>query len=446
MAGYQRVRSTVTLFAQTTFTWLERATRGEWAPLLIGPGDIPLEQIGVREALLGSGIIESETTVANYRQVIATDLVGEGGESGIAACLDKDFVGRDTWAASNPRAAQRMATALLLYSLTPRPGGKLGATDAEIKAASFVPDLSFAATDAETVFNALKDAETGLGALNIMAGQGGQPPRFQLTTRQTLQMLFRAQRSAVTEKDRDLQVAAVVERLMSQGSGFSKVRFIRDEKDSFGRPRSDAEIFVNLDERNVIRLCVLDPSRWTLLNGRDDDTRKAIRMAFGVGQGALAVTHAASLVIACVNTQRRSLARQRATEFLAWTRVANIGVVRDDAGLLAQANNQVQAAKIALDKEVNRAFQHFAYLIRDAQGVLDVRFAKFDDDSKTSLSGANIWDQLVEFGRAVKPGALKELGLLLALEGELPRTLSEVVALFWTNPRMPMISSIEELI
>ena len=429
LAGYQRVRSTVTLFAQTTFTWIERANRGEWAPLLIGPGDVPLDQIGVREALLGSGIIESETTVANFRQVIATDLVGEGGESGIAARLDKDFVIKDTWATSNPRAAQRMATALLLYSLTPRPGGKLGATDAEIKAASFIPDLSFVATDAETVFNALKDAETGLGALNIMAGQGGQPPRFQLTTRQTLQMLFRAQRSAVTEKDRDFQVAAVAEKLMRQGTGFSKVRFIRDEKDSFGQPRSNAEFFVNLDERNVTRLCVLDPSRWTLLNGRDDDTRKAIRMAFGVGQGALAVTHAASLVVACVNTQRRNLARQRAAEFLAWTRVANIEVVRDDAGLLAQANNEVQAAKIALEKEVNRAFQHFAYLIRDVQGVLDVRFAKFDDDSKTSLSGANIWDHLVESGRAVKPSALNETGLLLALEGELPRTLSEVVGI-----------------
>src|SRR5205085_774779 len=51
LAGYQRVRSTVTLFAQTAYTWVERAKRGEWAPPLIGPGDLPLEQGNVREAL-----------------------------------------------------------------------------------------------------------------------------------------------------------------------------------------------------------------------------------------------------------------------------------------------------------------------------------------------------------------------------------------------------------
>ncbi len=445
LAGYQRVRSTVTLFAQTAYTWVERASQGEWVPFLIGPGDLPLENGGVREALLGSGIIESDTTVANYRQVIATDIVGEGGKGGVAAGMDQAYASTDPWHKLNPRAAQRMATALLLYSLAPRAGGKLGATEAEIKAASFVPDASYAATDAETVFNGLKDTDTGLGALDVMAGLGGQPARYQLTTRQTLQMLFRVQRAAVTERDRDVQIAAVAERSMSSGPGFSKARFIRDDRDAQGNARADREILADLDESNTTRLAVLDPSRWTLLNGRDDETRRVVVMAFGVGPGALAVTHAASLVIACVNTQRRNQARLRAADFLAWTRVGRVQVVADDAALLAQANTEINGAKAALERDVKRAFQHYAYLVRDADNKLEVRSAKFDEDSKTSLSGAQVWDQLVGSGRAVTPNGLMMGGLMLALRDELPLSLSEVTARFWTNPRMPMLSGVEEL-
>jgi len=445
LAGYQRVRSTVTLFAQTAYTWADRAKRGEWAPLLIGPGDLPLENSGVREALLGSGIIESETTVANYRQVIATDVVGEGGAGGVAAGMDEGYGKTDAWHSANPRAAQRMATALLLYSLAPRAGGKLGATEAEIKASSFVPNPAYAATDAETVFNDLRDTDAGLGALDVMAGLGGQPARYQLTTRQTLQMLFRVQRAAITEPDRDAQIAAVAERTASSGPGFSKERFIRDERDAQGQPRADRDILADLDESNATRLVVLDPSRWTLLNGRDDETRKAITMAFGVGPGALPVTHAASLVVACVNTQRRNQARLRAADFLAWTRVGRVQIVADDAALLAQANTEINGAKAALEREVKRAFQHYAYLVRDADNKLEVRFAKFDEDSKTALSGAQVWDQLVGSGRAVTPDGLTVRGLMLALRDELPLSLSEVTARFWTNPRMPMLSGVEEL-
>ena len=65
-----------------------------------------------------------------------------------------------------------MATALLLYSLAARPGGRLGGTEPEIKGASFVPHNAFAATDAETVWNDLRDPDEGLGSLDTMAGVG----------------------------------------------------------------------------------------------------------------------------------------------------------------------------------------------------------------------------------------------------------------------------------
>jgi hypothetical protein len=168
-------------------------------------------------------------------------------------------------------------------------------------------------------------------------------------------------------------------------------------------------------------------------------------MAFGVGQNALPVTHAASLVIACANTQRRSRARDRAAEYLARTRVLTVQSVQDDQAMASQARAEADDAKRNLQREVKRAYQHYAYLVRNPEGELTVGFGKFDDDAKTALSGANVWDKLAQEGRAVTPGALNLDGLMLSLENQLPRSLSEVVNLFWTNPRMPMLSGVEEL-
>lgn len=443
--GFQRVRSTVTLFAHTAYLWTRRAAEGQWVPPLIGPGDLPLEYAGVRESLLDSGIIANTATVQGYRQVIANDIVGEGGRGGMAAGIDRDLAKTESWAATNPRAAQRMATALLLYSLAPRPGGRFGATDAEIRAASFVLERTYAATDAETVFNALRDPDGGLGSLEFTAGTGGQPPRYQLTTRQTLHMLVRTQRAAVADQDRDATIADTAERLLQKGTGFAKKRFIRDEADARGAAQPDAELLGDIDEKDATRLVALDPGRWTLLNGRDDETRRAITMAFGVGPEALPVSHAASLVLVCVNTQRRLQARQRATEYLAWSRVAITEAVTQDERLKAEAETRVSQARLAMEKEVRRAFQHYCYLVRDASNALTVRFDKFEEDTKTALSGAHVWDAIVERGRAVRPEGLNAEGLILAIKDELPLSLTEVKRLFWTNPRMPMLSSESEL-
>ena len=55
LAGFQRVRSTIRIFAATVFTLAKRAEHDEWAPLLIGPGDLPFPMTAVREAIIGSG-------------------------------------------------------------------------------------------------------------------------------------------------------------------------------------------------------------------------------------------------------------------------------------------------------------------------------------------------------------------------------------------------------
>jgi predicted AAA+ superfamily ATPase len=56
-AGFQKVRSTIQIFAATAYALLQRGRGEEWAPLLIGPGDLPLSATEVREAIIGSGLI-----------------------------------------------------------------------------------------------------------------------------------------------------------------------------------------------------------------------------------------------------------------------------------------------------------------------------------------------------------------------------------------------------
>src|SRR5207245_1202041 len=78
VAGFQRVRSTIRIFAATVFALQRRAQSGTWAPLLIGPGDLPLSDNNVRESLLGSGLVEDERTVANYRALAENEVVNHG--------------------------------------------------------------------------------------------------------------------------------------------------------------------------------------------------------------------------------------------------------------------------------------------------------------------------------------------------------------------------------
>jgi len=57
LSGFQRVRSTIRIFAATVYTLAQRTKLGDWAPMLIGPGDLPLADAAVREAVIGSGLI-----------------------------------------------------------------------------------------------------------------------------------------------------------------------------------------------------------------------------------------------------------------------------------------------------------------------------------------------------------------------------------------------------
>ena len=214
LSGFQKVRSTIRIFAATVYTLSQRAEAGEWAPLLIGPGDLPLSQDRVREAIIGSGLIADPRTQSNYRSLASADIVSGDDQTGSARVLDKERTA-SLFAAVNPRAAERGATCLFLCSVVgSRGGGRQGASEPELKAAMFVPSANFGLADADSVLNDLKDVDGGgLASVEVIPGKGGQPPRLFMSTRQTLNMLVRAARGSITDDERDAEVAKAAERL-----------------------------------------------------------------------------------------------------------------------------------------------------------------------------------------------------------------------------------------
>jgi len=173
VTGFQRVRSTIRIFAATVYAQQQRGRAGEWVPALIGPGDLPLSDSAVREALLGSGLVEDDRTIANYRSLAELEVVNNDDSAGTARQQDRE---RNSllWGDANPRAAERVATFVFLASIvgTLRPGRGRGASAPEVKAACSVPDLAFTVTDADTVIEELVGPDTGMSAVEVIPGQG----------------------------------------------------------------------------------------------------------------------------------------------------------------------------------------------------------------------------------------------------------------------------------
>ncbi|MGD1225784.1 DUF499 domain-containing protein [Streptomyces krungchingensis] len=433
--GFQRVRSTVAIFARTALHWVIEHQSGRWAPALIGIGDIPLTV--ALEQLLSSGLLlGNDRAIQGYRAVASTDVTSTDGTGGRS-------VGVDTALAANgvsldqPSPAVRMATVLFCYSLVGRAQGRRGATKTELLAAVFEPTASGspAFTAAEEVFNALTGDE-GLGALEVTTPPNA-PARYYLSIKQTLRMYFTAALAVVKPEERDELVWEHAQKLTNRGP-FEEVVHVE-------RPVSESapleSVFEGVDSSSN-RLVVLDPRRWTLLNGRDTISRSDIEALLGLGRQALRVDNAASCVVACVNTQRRDVARKRAGEALAWKYV--LRQIDDTDDELIDARAKLSEVEGKLKQDVAKAFQHYAYLLR--AGGLTIEFRRFDDDSRSSLRGENVWAQLVSDGRATVAGGLAA-GYLAALLETFDRdlTLREIVQAFFKNPGFPLVPSTDEI-
>jgi hypothetical protein len=435
LAGFQRVRSTIRIFAATAHSLHKRGKAGDWTPLLVGPGDLPLADPAVREAVIGSGLIVDTRTQANYRQIASADIVAADDHAGAARILD-----RQRASAVNPRAAERAATCLFLCSVIgARAGGRQGATESELKAAMFVPDAMFPLAEADTVIGELLDVDGGgLASVEHLAGKGGQAPRLFMSTRQTLNMLVRAARTSVSDTDRDEELARTAERLAATGPFKSKLFAAAD----LARTALDVLATVGIDDARSTRLVVLDPRQFSLLNGIDKETRNAVRAAMGIGVNKLPVQWASSAVFAIVNTQRRSQARGAAGSYLAWERVAAMDAVRGDEELADQARDQKTEARRNLDTAVRRAYQHILYLGQgdDSDHSRIDRSITFEQENQSALDGTVVWKALVAQGKAFDISALDAKALLHNLnDGDYGRPLDEVRDLFWSAPRMPLL-------
>ncbi|CAM5258499.1 hypothetical protein SALBM311S_03894 [Streptomyces alboniger] len=437
--GFQEVRSTVAIFARTAMHWVDEHKAGRWAPTLVGVGDIPLTV--ALEQLLSSGLLMgNDRAVQGWRAVAGTDITSSDKSHGRAVAIDNELRNHGV-ESRQPAPAVRMATAMMCYSLVGRAQGRRGATKAELLASIFEP--SFFGTSefnaAEEVFNALT-AEEGLGALSTDTPTNA-PARYSLSIKQNLRMYFTAAKALVQRVEQETLVWNVAQQIAQNSKGpFEQVITI-------DRPRGEAvelsEIFADVDS-NATRLVVLDPRRWTLLNGKDNSSRTEISALFGLGDQALTVDNAASCIVACVNTQQRDHARKRAWEVLAWRHV--LQQVSDDAeDDLVQARSKLSAAETKLKDAVLRAYRHYAYLLRVGEELV-VEFKRFEDDGKSALHGQAVWDQLVENGRATRRGGLAH-EYLAALLQTFDRALTprEVVQAFYKNPAFPLVTSIDEI-
>ncbi|TFB67194.1 ATP-binding protein [Cryobacterium sp. Hz7] len=436
--AFQRVRSTVAIFARTVLYWVNQHEAGEWAPDLIGPGDIPL-QTDALEALLSSGVLAGNNrAIQGFRAVASTDVVRSGGGAGTSFALDAVLrsAGVD---ANQPSPALRMATACFSYSLVTRPQGARGATKAELLAAIAGSAVTYAA--AEEVFNALiaSPAEGGLGALERTRPTGGRgSERFYLSIKQTLNMYHVTAMQMVSNEVALERVWTRAQSLSKNGT-FASVTCLDRPNDA---NVSATSIFSGVDGASN-RLVVLDPRRWSLLNGNDTNTRADIDFAFGVTPG-LATTFAASMVIAVVNTQRRNRARDRAKLAIAWEKVVE-QLDRDDEEYV-EACSRRDAARLLLDSDTRYAFQHYAYLLRTGTG-LTVQY-KAVPDGRTSLAGQDVWNDLVAGNRAVSAGALApEYVAQLVTAGRFGRYLTpkEFFELPYGNPTWPLVATVEDL-
>jgi Protein of unknown function (DUF499) len=441
LAGFQVVRSTISIFAATAYSLYKRAKSAEWCPLLVGPGDLPLSDPSVREAIIGSGLISDSRTQANYRQIASADIVASDDYSGAARVLDRQRSDA-TLQKLNPRAAERAATCLFLCSIVgARAGGRQGATEAELKAAMFVPSASFPLAEADAVMGELLDVDGGgLASVEQLAGRGGQSPRLFMSTRQTLNMLFRAARASIDDADKDAELARTAERLSTSGPFKSKI-FVEAE---LARSALQVLATAGIDDARSTRLVVLDPRQFSLLNGMDQASRNAVRAAMGIGADKLPVQWASSAVFAIVNTQRRGQARGAASSYLAWDRVAAMDAVRADEELADQARDQKAESKRNLEKSVRRAYQHIMYLGQAAESDherVDYTIT-FEDDNQTGLDGTSVWKELVTKGKVFDTAAFDAKALLYNLnDSDYGRPLDEVRDLFWSAPRMPLLPS-----
>ena len=429
--AFQRVRSTVKIFARTALHWSDQAKAGSWIPQLIGVGDIPLGTEAL-ESLLSSGVLAgNDRAVQGYRAVATNDIVDSSG-GGNAVAVDGRLAAAGV-SASQPSPAVRMATACFAYSLVARARGSRGATKPELLAALYGVGVPYGSC--EEVFNSLVAGpnDGGLRALERTTKVKGED-RYYLTIKQTLNM-YHGNALAMISNDLALdRVWETAQKVASKGT-FALVKFVEPVPSG-----QMAEAFKDLDSTEN-KLVVLDPRHWTIGNGHDRATRTDLDVMFGVKPGRTA-TYAASLVVACASTPRRDRARNSARDCLAWEHV--VAQLQPEDEEFGDASSRRDGARTKLEADVRRAFEHYAFVVRKPDGLV-VEY-KGVAETESTLSGSNVWSSLVVSNRAAGSAGLNSSFLAALLDGfDRPLTPKELFQQPYSNPSWPLIANDDHL-
>ena len=448
-SGYQNVRATIKVFAATVYAHAQAAAAGDWAPMLIGPGDLPLWDSTVRENVLGSGLISDSSLEQNYRSIFQGDITSlreSDVQGGQARMLDDKVSTKETWASQNPKAHERAATVIAISSLMPRGQGRRGASEAEILVASSVPDLSYGLGDAEGVLSRLTDlnSEAAMSAVETIRVKG-QQPRYFINPETGVNVIYKQIRQAITAEDRDDLIAITAQDISNSGP-FKKKPFVDADRSlptDEARRDQATETLVNagIDDARVNRLVILDPAGFSLRNGMDEATKAAVEAAMGLGDAKSPVEWASSAVFAVVNTQRRKAAREAATDYLAWKRTEESPELLQNDNAKAVARERRQDADGQLKKNLRRAYQHILFLAQPTTDApRELAEITLEEDALTALDGTTVWKELAEKQKAFLPGQFDSDALVFNLrEPDYTRPLAELRDSFWQTPRLPLL-------
>lgn len=279
-----------------------------------------------------------------------------------------------------------------------------------------------------------------VSALDIVRGQGNnKPARYFLSTRLTHRMLVTNIRRTITEDERDQVISEFAQKLASNGP-FRELKFLPAD---LQRTATEVMATSGLDTAYTTRLIVLDPAQFSLRNGMEKATLEALTVAMGLGQGAqrLPVQWASSAVYAVANTQRRSLVRSLAVEYLARQRALAAPEVQNDSELKTTGTKELAAAKDQLEKALKRAYQHIVFLAQpDPDGERYLDELTHDDDNFTALNGTAVWKALAARDKVFDVGEFTPRALQHNLrDQDYGKTLSDIRAAFYSAPRLPLL-------
>ncbi len=422
--GFQRTRGALRLLARVVRLVWERQPQDAW---LIHPFHVDLGDEEIRMDLTAR--LDEER--AGFQPVIEADIYSQA-ENAHAQEVDKDFIARD-----KPPLGSWVARVIFLHSLTHGEARK--AEVPEIVLACAQPDL---------------DTELVLEALRIL--EGGEPGKrcwylhsdeqaFWFSKEAGLARVLDEQREQITTAQAKDEIRKRI-RQIYRTAVFEPVFF----------PHRPADVD---DTSERIKLCVMDFDVVRMLSMQPvPEGIQRIYERTGATEGFRQYKNALIFLVADENELPRAVEAARTA--LALQRIIN----SPDIMQQLSPTNQKRAREDAKQKELElriaiaRTYRHLVYP-DPAQDGTDLRQKTFDIDTVTRLeqerkSGQSAQEQVII-------DALVEAGKLMPADGPAPApdlvidfgwphgqqamTTKQLVEVFRSQPRLPMLLSIHRL-